>query len=274
MPLSEADKVTLRALVARVSATDAPSEEQHAALARALTEAGLDPTPAEWAAFSREELGARPADPAGQHGVLAALDAIMAESAARGTATLGALMAELGVATPGALLTALGFTGDTAALGAEVEAALHAAHGLAAPDDGDEEEEQALHCRLVAEGGVPTLQLAWLSHEAASDANFELGADDPAWTRLAAVGEGALPDFMAATLTPLLADMIARVADPARATPPSSAEFVARYEPYFSGLLESAYATGIQIRAGRLPDEDDLADEGDEWAEEDNADVS
>ena len=236
MPLSEADKVTLRALVGRVSATDAEPEAQNAALARALAEAGLDPTSAEWAAFSREELGARPAG-------------LAAPTAAHGTATLGELMARLGVATPSAPLTALGFGGDTAALGAEVEAALHAAHGFGATGAGGEE-EQALHCRLIAENEVPILRLAWLSHEAASDANFELRAGDPVWTRLAAVPERALPEFMAATLTPPLADMIARVADPARAAPLTSAEFVARYEPYFGGLLERAYATGMQIRAG------------------------
>jgi hypothetical protein len=264
MTLSDDDKAALRAIIGRISATDGTEEEQTAALAVALAEAGLDPTPEEWAAFSREELGVGGAAAAQSPRAIDALDAIMGACRAHGVATLGELMARLGVQTPGRLLTALGFTGDTDALGIEVEAALRVITGGEA-EEGEREEEQALHCRLVAEDGVPVLDLAWLSHEAVAEANYELSAADGSWTRIAGVDAAYLPDFMAATLTPLMADMIARVADPSRAMPPTREEFVAFYAPYFEGLFEGAYTTGLQIRADQLPgadgEDDDVDDE-------------
>lgn len=257
MTLSDDDKANLRAIIGRVSATDDTPEEQVAALALTLAEAGLDPTSEEWAAFAREERDATGADVPPSPRTIDALDAIMAACRARGVATLGALMAQLGVDTPGQLLAALGFTGDTEALGAEVEATLRAAAGGEAGGVA-REEDQALHCRLVAEDGSPVLDLAWLSDEAVADANFELNACDGAWTRIAGVDAAYLPDFMAATLTPLMADMIARVADPSREIPLTREELAALYGPYFDGLLDGAYATGIQIRADNLPDEEEM----------------
>lgn len=262
MTLSDDDKAALRAIIGRISATDASEEEQAMALAAALGAAGLDPTPEEWAAFSREELGTRGVGALPSPRAIDALDTIMAACREHGVGTLGELMARLGVDTPGQLLAALGFTGDTASLGAEVEAALRAIGGGVSPS-GDDEEEQALHCRLVAEDGVPVLDLAWLSDVAVAEANFELSAADAPWTRIAGVDVAHLPDFMAAALTPLMADMIARVADPSRAMPLTRAELVALYTPYFDGLFEGAYTTGMQIRAGELPDADDEEDDED-----------
>src|SRR5690349_10289043 len=126
MALTEAEKDKLRLALGRVAAQlgDEPEAGRMRLLADALAEAGVNPSPADWDEFAREERARAMTDRMHDGRADEALAAIFAAVAVAGVNSPGELMARRGLATVPDLLASLGFSGDLDALAQELEAAV------------------------------------------------------------------------------------------------------------------------------------------------------